>query len=930
MDDDLFTAVESLWAKKRRTRDGQQLWLPLLVHLHDTKSAINWLFNNYLNAGQRQFLTTTLSEEEAQKLVKFIGFIHDSGKATAAFQIKSSHEGDYDLDDRIKERLIQNGFPEGLQGLKLFTAKNSPHARAGEALLKDAGCPESVCAIIGGHHGRPEPLSPEPEQTQSYPNNYFQDNKKPAVKGMWQRVQNAIIEEGLREAGYSNISEIPEVNEPQAVLLEGLLIMADWLASSEYLDTDEKIPLFPLIGLDDFGDHLDLDARFRHAIHAWKRGNKWLPQPVEIDQNHDPYQKRWGFKARPVQRRITEEISRTVDPGMIIVEAGMGLGKTEIALIAAEQLADITGRDAVYWGLPTQATSNAMFSRVEQWMGKLAEDEKGSLPIKLMHGKAAFNEEYVQIPDATNVDEFADGSTPDTGSVIVNSWFSGKKATLSPFIVGTIDNLLLMGLRQKHLFLRHLGFSGKAAVIIDEAHAFDAYMNQYLYKAVRWLGAYHVPVIILSATLPKRKRNQLLEAYLKGKYGIDYTLSQKPDDWRNEGSYPLLSILDGNRLKQITNFGGGGDQKPLTLQIHRFTGDDEALIQSVLSKISDGGVAGIIVNTVKRAQTLAKLLPQDVESLVLHSAFLAPDRVAREQELQRKIGKHGERPHRLIVVGTQVLEQSLDIDFDILYTDIAPMDLILQRAGRLHRHAIKRPPLLVTPQVYVMGIAGSGDYGDANEAIYAKYLLMRTDYYLPDTICLPTDISSLVQKVYDEKTEVPMSGMKAEFAKFKRKQADKKDKAKVFQICRPDFRPGATIHGWLDREASPKLLSDTKAEAMVRDIQEALEVVMLRQTSAGSCLLDGRPLATVSHKEIARQVIRIPTAITQGSGKLIAVINYLEGQTHQLYSDWQESKWLRGSLALTLDTNQSAQLKGWRLMYSTTLGLSYEREDEDE
>ena len=154
---------------------------------------------------------------------------------------------------------------------------------------------------------------------------------------------------------------------------------------------------------------------------------------------------------------------------------------------------------------------------------------------------------------------------------------------------------------------------------------------------------------------------------------------------------------------------------------------------------------------------MASLVPSDVTTIVLHSAFLATDRADLERQLQKLIGKDGERPSKLVVIGTQVLEQSLDIDFDVLFTDIAPMDLILQRAGRLHRHEHVRPSTLSKPVLYVMGANSYGNYGSANEAVYEKYLLTKTDYFLGDSISIPNDIPTLVQKVYDQSvdSEIP-------------------------------------------------------------------------------------------------------------------------------------------------------------------------------
>lgn len=907
----------SLWAKKR-SEDGQQYWLPLIIHLTDTQNTINWLFNHWLCDGQKQILMGNLSEEETQKLVKFVGFVHDIGKGTPAFQGKESYDHDEVLDDQLKAQLTRNGFIN-FDEVHLSSGNKSPHARAGEAIIENLKVPESIGAIIGGHHGKPESGSPV-GQIRDYTANYYQSDNVANVQKPWRQVQEELFQYGLSSSGYQAVSELPDIRQPQAVILEGLLIMADWLASSEYLNQDQSVPLFPLISMDQSEQDINTTQRFRRAIRSWNLGGKWDPQKVNLA---DAYQLRFGFNPRPVQKTMTQMIGDATDPGMVIVEAPMGLGKTEIALVAAEQLAYATGRDGVFFGLPTQATTNAMFDRVEEWLKVLAQTQDENFPIKLMHSKAQFNQEYQSLPNAIDMSNDDDKSD---GSVVVNDWFSGKKSILTKFTVGTIDNLLLMGLKQKHLFLRHLGFSGKV-VIIDEVHAYDAYMDEYLCKAIEWLGAYKVPIVILSATLPKSTRNMLIRAYLKGKYGIKYKRElQAPSDWEEAQAYPLLSIVDGNQIKQITNFPGKSDQQPMQLKVTRLDVSDDDLIAKVVQQISNGGVAGIIVNTVKRAQKLAQLVPHDIKLMVLHSAFLATDRIAQETELQETIGKHKKRPDKMIVIGTQVLEQSLDIDFDVLYTDIAPMDLILQRAGRLHRHKIERPTALQQPQVFIMGIKGPAEYESGSTTVYGQYLLMKTDHFLKDTITLPDDISPLVQQVYDPETDHDVPGIVEARDKFDSDLTREQKKARVFQVKIPQLKLGKTIHDWLGRDLGNVDKDEQRAAAAVRDIKETLEVLLIQHTDSGNFLLDGRNLNKVQPKEIAQQLIRIPTVITPGPNQIDQAINDLETLTSRYFAGWQSDIWLKGALVLPLDQNLSTNFEGWQLTYSSKLGLSYIKE----
>lgn len=905
---ELTTEELSLWGKKA-IRDDQELWLPLVIHLIDAKNVINWLYNHWLTDNQRSLLMIENSETLTQNVVKFLGYIHDIGKATTAFQTKQSYAHNDSLDEDIMEKMIRGGF-KGIDKLSFLKRSASPHALAGEALLEVYGVNKSIAAIIGGHHGKPL-SNPVAKDTQYNSENYWPETPG-EEQNRWKKVQEDLFQYGLHLCGFHTSSEIPWVNKIQAVLLEGLLIMADWLASSEYLNDDPSKPLFPLIDINESAADVNTEERYQNAINTWQITDEWSAERVsDIDEY---YVRHWGFHPREVQLAMCQEISKALDPGMMIVEAPMGIGKTEIALTVAEQLASRCGCNGLFMGLPTQATSNAMFDRVEDWLAKEAKEQDANLSIKLIHGKAKFNQRNQATPRAENVQ--------GSGAVVVNEWFTGKKSILEEFTVGTIDNLLQMGLKQRHLFLKHLGLSGKV-VVIDEVHGYDVYMSSYLAKVLQWLGAYNVPVIALSATLPKEKRNELLKSYAKGKFGSDQFEAEP--GWENNEAYPLLSMLDGKHLKQVTNF---VPQKSKYVQVKRINVENDKLVDIVNAKIKDGGVAGIIVNTVKRAEEIADLMPKDILTIILHSAFLAPDRQKIEEKLQSMIGKNAARPPRLVVIGTQVLEQSLDIDLDVLFTDIAPMDLILQRVGRLHRHNIKRPKGLQTPQLYILGINDYGDYGKSNEYIYEKYLLMKTDHFLKDKIALPDDISKLVQQVYDTATDSEVSGLKEARAKFDKDQKKSKNKAKVFQIAEPkQHKRRGTIHKWLDWDLPDDRQGEIKAQAAVRDIQETLEVILLKEIDHQFYLLDGRKLAEVDDKTISDQVIRLPSVVTP-EWKLDTIIKKLEDITAKNLPQWQQSIWLHDSLALILGSKQTTDFFDFRLSYSSDKGLCYERLEE--
>jgi CRISPR-associated endonuclease/helicase Cas3 len=226
--------------------------------------------------------------------------------------------------------------------------------------------------------------------------------------------------------------------------------------------------------------------------------------------NEKLYCQRFAFeRSRPVQLALAEIASGLESPGILVLEAAMGVGKIEAALVAAEILAAKTKHKGIFFALPSQATSDAIFPRIANWVSKLDRllgDEHYSL--RLMPGKAEFNDHYCKLSAGANVDG------DEENAVFVHSWFAGRKRSmLDDFVVGTIDQLLLAALKHKHLKLRHLGLANKI-IIIDQCHAYDAYMSQYLHMVLSWLGAYRVAVIVLSATLPLSMRKEVVCAYL--------------------------------------------------------------------------------------------------------------------------------------------------------------------------------------------------------------------------------------------------------------------------------------------------------------------------------------------------------------------------------------------------------------------------------
>ncbi len=925
----LSQAAQSIWAKKFN-QDGNMLWLPLTAHLTDTVFVVKKLWNCWLSDGVKQAISEGLSKEDcAEQLIVFLAAIHDLGKATPVFESKQARPLCRELDEQIAEKLLAAGLP--IRPYRDFPdANKTPHALATEVLLEHAGCNRNVAAILGSHHGKPPELSGIDRcGLGTYGFNYHLEKEG---KDAWTAVQRELLSFALDLAGFSCLEEIPKPNMAAQVLLSGLIVMADWIASNE--------SYFPYIRPAEAPRQcLNMKTRDKSAWEQlslpkpWNAGNVWMSK--------DLYRERFAFTPRVLQEAVAQTAAAVNEPGILVLEAPMGAGKTEAALVCAEIFANKAKRTGIFFALPTQATSNGIFPRILEWIKNLELDEKCS--IKLAHGKAQFNEEYEALKHfggSVNV-----GEDQEEEGAVVHEWFDGqKKSLLADMVVGTIDQLLLAALKQKHVMLRHLGLADKV-VIIDECHAYDAYMGQYLNRALNWLGAYRVPVIVLSATLPAQKRQAVIDAYLNKNsapkpqndpLGRNVSALAQLPEWVKSRAYPQLTYTDGGEVKQKAVSPGDA---PKEVRIDFIT--EDSIADKLDELLSGGGCAGVIVNTVKRAQELTKTLRarfDDETVRLLHSRFLAPDRAEKEQLLLGELGKPSKvkhRPSKLIVVGTQVLEQSLDIDFDVLLSDLCPMDLLLQRIGRLHRHERKRPEKLSTACCLVISSEDDG-FEPGTEKIYGDYLLMRTKTLLPQRLLLPLDIPQLVQDTYDE--SVALSPEPSEYKEAKKKWdnliADKEKRARDFRI--ENVWPGAmqNLVGWLDTD-----VSDRQGEAAVRDSDESIEVLVIRQKSNGRfCFLpwinDGGeispnevPKSTLA-KTLARQRLTLPRALC-APWMIDRTIAELEKVNSEWIPQWQQSVWLKGELFLILDEQCSASLCGYLLIYDREYGLLYEKEEQD-
>lgn len=860
-------------------------WLPYKIHNLDTEGIIGFLYDRCLSESVKRYISTNLnvsydveeSEYKARNFCRLIALIHDIGKITPAFQSKITSNIEDHTEMLLSSGLKVSGIPE---------ASKSPHNIAGQVILEELGFPKEISVIVGSHHDR---AAQNCRDQLSYRSNYY--GRRNEQEQEWRRLWTEWVDYALKRTGWTSIDELPKPDVKSQMILTGLLIMSDWIASN----TD----YFSYI---DAGSNISDEECLNRVNYAWKELD--LPDSLRTEKIYELtefFKERFSFESNLVQKAVMDAVFENPVEGLYILEAPMGIGKTEAALAAAEILASKFGAGGIYFGLPTQATANGIFGRIRDW-AKGCDTEKHT--IRLAHGMTELNEEY---------QEMFRGKASDSGDedVIVHEWFEGRKqALLADFVIATVDQFLLASLKQKHVMLRHLGLSGKV-VIIDECHAYDAYMNVYLDRTLTWMGAYKVPVIVLSATLPPKRRNELVKAYLNQKK--DILISGE-----NSLAYPVITWTSGKDVIQKAVESDIPDKRITVNEV------DESMLIAVLSeKLSDGGCAAVIVNTVGYAQQLSERISAEMSEfsvICFHSRFTAADRAAIEKKLLAAVGKkssYNDR-NRLIVVGTQVIEQSLDLDFDFMVTELCPMDLLLQRSGRLHRHPRIRPDRLKKAELTILRPADS-----KSSIIYSEWILKRTEKYLPEELVIPECIPYLVSRVYDDPENDEERSCR-EWKEFERVLSDKKTKAEKYCIRSNMLksRSWTSLADFLDDDAG----NNSAAEASVRDADEIIEVIVMQKKTDNICCLPASidsavfdttlALSDEEARLIAIQRLKLPLYFSQkyNYNKTVKALDVMP-------KNWRASKWLDGELLLMMDENSEAELIGRKLRYSKERGL---------
>lgn len=891
----------SLWAKSSAGGAPHSL----IGHLMDSAATAELIWDTFIPLAVKSAVDAACERRGRELFVAVCG-LHDIGKATPAFQSKVP---------ALASEARSFGLTWGSR--TLGDADRWHHTLAGAAIVETmVGDADSIAdtqpwfaSLISGHHGLLKGRTGRLARSHG--------------DARWAAAQERLVALVLgRLRSDLSILSLPAPHPQVQLSLLGYVTMADWIASS-----DE----FPGLGLRD----VSLAEARERARRAWDHlGIRagWSQETL----GQAGFTARFGHQPAPLQALMPEVVDALPGTGLLIVEAPMGEGKTEAALFATEHLSSRVGCGGFLFAMPTQGTTDAMYARVTEWAEKVAPE----VPVSLLHGKAMLNEEWVSRLNGQDADDLSDiygeddpygvGAASSTASSVPAAWLLGRHRTLlAPGVVGTVDQLLWAATRTRFVSLRHAGLAGKV-VIIDEVHSFDVHMSQFVHQLLRWCGDGGIPVILMSATLPELTRAELVSAYL----GRD--VGQLP---RDDG-YPRVTVA-GPEVKSASC---GSRLSPTTVEVEMLDAEDPEDLHPIATRVveetAEGGVALVILNTVARAQGVYRLLRDegtDVE--LIHGRLTTAERARRTQHAVEALGPGASRPARLVIVATQIAEQSFDVDADILVSDLAPIDLLLQRLGRVHRHqrpGDERPSRLRQPRLIVTGVRFDGDrppcwvstfdavYGQtpvANKGFTRSHALLAACDILarqPRRWEMPADIPRLVTYGYsDSWREGCPWGEAADQARLDlAADAERRRlRAQTFTLG----GPGADV--WVTGDISDLHARVVDDEVpVIRDGDPTREICLIRRSDRGVFMLDGTPLgptgARATDPEVARRVL----------GDTVRVRDDLDLGDLTAPSGWNGSHLLAGCPALTLDAEFQCATPAGLVLYDPEEGLSIDRQ----
>jgi CRISPR-associated endonuclease/helicase Cas3 len=711
------------WGKADPKYSREPKWHPLVYHCLDvtTVAAAWWDTSSVI----RRISLAALDwpEQQTNQLRAWVLFfiaLHDLGKFDARFQLKALEAlrvawPKLSMDD-VDESVARN-FDHGSAGYAC--AMREIGGWAGESMADHRDGWRPWVAAVTGHHGD---IPSGTVNGGEYAEPHVMEHDRMARHSFVSELAGLFLApEGL------GLQDLPPACSSSAqAWLAGFCAVCDWIGSN----TDA----FPYRHLKPDTTHAAyFEARLGDIkSEGWLHHFGLLAQVGDYGGVNELLNQKAGESPRGVQV-LMDDLPQA--PGLTLIEAPTGSGKTEAALAYAWRLLAAGVADSIVFALPTQATANAMLARAEAFAVRVF----GMANVVLAHGKSKLNPEFERLV-AAGQRRTAQGK--EEAAIQCASWLasSRKRVFLGQVGVCTVDQTLLSVLPVRHKFVRGFGLN-KSVLIVDEVHAYDAYMHGLLAEVLRRQKATGGSAILLSATLPVAVRSKLFEAWASsGAADAPY-----PALWHaTQGAAACLTVPD--------------DQRPTRREVEiecvklPDAFPDDSLLNRIVSAADSGALVAVVVNLVDDAQRFARLLrgrtalPVDV----FHARYRFIDRQQKEQAVLAHYGRKAARNGGRILVATQVVEQSLDLDFDWMLTQICPVDLLFQRLGRLHRHVRdNRPTGFESPRCTVLSVEGE-NYG-LHELIYGNArVLWRTEQLLSGAtrIVFPEAYRGWIEQVY--------------------------------------------------------------------------------------------------------------------------------------------------------------------------------------
>jgi len=867
---DSFPEYFKYWGKAESNHPGELKWHALVYHCLDV-AAVGRVWLEQDNALRAHLACAIGMDKDDPQFVSNINFflaLHDLGKLDIRFQSKVPEVrnivwNDLNLNDLLLTPSNITEFDHGKAGFDIFVkfyAELLGLAEQNDELL-DKWKP--WVAAVTGHHGvLPLSANWQPPNVEKC----VIEQDKNARAAWFKMLANLFLK------NYGSFSEIPELPLLSIPFLAGFCSVVDWIASNDlFVRWIGEAQLLLEDYFEEAKEHCKATETLLKTGVIGKRSKKYRGVTSLLS----------GNRSRQIQTLIDELLP---EAGLIIIEGTTGSGKTEAALALAWSLMVAGKGNSIVFALPTQATADAMLERIEKLTPILFEG--GNTNLVLAHGKRDFNEVFANIKAAGRSGAVRNGNQ---GSVQCAEWISTsrKRVFLGQIGVCTIDQVLLSVLPVRHNFVRSFGLM-KSILIIDEVHAYDSYMYGLLEEVLKRQKAGGGSAILLSATLPAVQKKNLFKAWNDC---CDVLVS--PD-----APYPLLSRI--SVMGESTSLTVDKRQMPphRDVRVQMFTSKDmepdEIIADQLLDAAKCGATVAVVCNLVQSAQSLTKKLctiatGKPVPIDIFHARYRFKDRQIKER-IAKEIYGNVPRTTGRILVATQVVEQSLDLDFDWLVTQLCPADLLFQRIGRLHRHERNRPIGFREPLCTI--ISNDGDNFGAHEMIYGDTrILWRTRELLKncnDSIHFPEAYREWIEAVYGR--EEWEDGLEPDSVVGKSYAFREMQKQLWYEAKQ---RVTAGMNPFAD--------TDQNAVSLTRGKEMGLTVVPIQARETNKVLLDGECLAEV--KEFERdELLNMNSISVPANWKWLPPFEdgYIYLPMEQVVDGWI---WLNGKYSLKYTTD---------------------------